>query len=135
MGLIRFSMFLRRTQSGTFFRTAAIFGLFIALFVSSGEGVRLFPIPVEGQVENEFVHHDSDAYCVGTQAGRNVTADQRTKYTGDLRIDTVGAIPYYVREDTLVTFSSLYLSEFSLQPTFRSDPPITSHSGRAPPIV
>lgn len=131
-------MTTRSTNFGKLTRYAAIFGLLLTLFFSSGEGVRLFPIPVNGEVKSETsdaAYHDKDSYCIGIQSARNLSANQRTKYAGDIRIDSAGAAFAYVREEVLTRVSLATVAEFSPRPSFASDPPIASHSGRAPPIV
>jgi len=119
-------------------RYGAMAGLLLTLFVSSGEGVRLFPIPVNGDIKPEtsdVAFHDKDSYCVGIQTARNLSSNQRTKHAGDLRIDAIGASPAYAGKEGRVAVSHIRASEFSPNHTFRSDPPITSHAGRAPPIA
>jgi hypothetical protein len=131
-------MVQRSTIFGTLSRYAAIFGLLVTLFVSSGEGVRLFPIPVDGEVRSETsdaAYHDKDSYCVGIQTARNVSANQRTKHAGDVKIVTAGAFAPYIYVETLTRVSLAAVAEFPPRPSFASDPSIASHSGRAPPIA
>lgn len=117
----------------------AIFLLLVALSVSSGEGLRLFPIPVaNAAVENksgvEISSSDQQTYqygarCIGTSADRGSSGKAKFQKHGA----AAGDFPHLLKEAALVPRSfvtSLFFHRIHL-PSAGS---LAVPDGRGPPL-